>query len=73
MISVQISGFNTKAEAEAFIDWYEGQGEQDAGYWFEARKEEGKIDISFMPTDIKKTFPIKWDGEQAHLVLKMVE
>lgn len=43
-----IEGFNTKAEAQAFADWYEGAGEQDAANWFEARKEEGVIDVDWM-------------------------
>ncbi len=25
----------TKEQAKVFVDWYEGQGEQDADVWFE--------------------------------------
>jgi hypothetical protein len=35
MITVSVSGFSNKEQAQVFVDWYEGQGEQDAGYWFE--------------------------------------
>jgi uncharacterized protein YodC (DUF2158 family) len=35
MLKVIVSGFNTIEEAQVFCDWYEGQGEQDASYWFE--------------------------------------
>ena len=73
MISVLVTGFNTKAEAEAFIEWYEGQGEQNAAVWLEARTAEGEIDTSFMPVDLSKTYPIKWCGDQSHMVLKMME
>lgn len=35
MISVVVRGFNTVKEAQEFINWYEGAGEQDAYGWFE--------------------------------------
>jgi hypothetical protein len=66
-----VKGFKTKAQVEAFIGWYEGQGEQDAAYWFEVRKEEGKIDIDFMETDCQKTYPIKWEENKTNLFLKI--
>jgi hypothetical protein len=52
--TLTIKGFKTKEQALEFAKWYEGQGEQDAAYWFEERKEEGKIDIDFMPVDVWK-------------------
>lgn len=36
-ISVVFKGFKTPEQAQAFVDWYEGQGEQDACVWFECR------------------------------------
>ena len=35
MITVTVSGFSNKEQAQVFVDWYEGQGEQDVGYWFD--------------------------------------
>lgn len=57
---VNIKGFKSKAQAEEFISWYSEQGEQDAGYWFEARKEEGTLDCNFMP--VIDTYPLVWIG-----------
>ena len=54
MFEIRITGFKTRAQASAFYDWYEGQGEQDAGVWFECQKSEGKIDVDFMPVDVQK-------------------
>lgn len=53
MYNLTFTGFKTKAQAEAFRDWYSGQGEQDATVWFECRKEEGEIDVDFMPVDVQ--------------------
>lgn len=71
MPNLMISGFKTRAQVEAFINWYEGQGEQDACVWFECRKAEGTLDVESMPTDCKKTYPIKWDKDTANMVLKI--
>ena len=57
--SLQINGFKTKAQVKAFIDWYEGQGEQDSSIWFECRKDEGEIDVDTMQVDLKH--PYVWD------------
>lgn len=38
-IKLTITGFKSVAEAEAFAEWYSGQGEQDASIWFEEREE----------------------------------
>lgn len=51
--SLTLTGFKTKAQAEAFLSWYEGQGEQDACIWFDELKHKGKIDVDFMPVDVK--------------------
>jgi hypothetical protein len=75
-ITLEISGFKSKAQAEAFLDWYEGQGEQDACVWFECRKAEGKIDTDFMPVDIRKTYHSTgkykqpWDGNTLKAVIE---
>lgn len=68
-----IEGFKTKAQAETFIKWYEGQGEQDASVWFGDRMSEEIIDVNFMPVDCCKTYPIKWDGDTVRMILKISE
>lgn len=45
---VIITGFSSLAEAEEFVSWYAGQGEQDSTIWFECRKDEGLIEHSSM-------------------------
>lgn len=45
---VVITGFSSLKEAEEFVNWYAGQGEQDSSVWFECRKEEGLIKPSVM-------------------------
>jgi len=61
MYNLIIRGFNTKAEVEAFSDWYGGQGEQDAYIWFECRKDEGEIDVKSMNVDSSKN--VGWANE----------
>lgn len=58
MYELHIKGFKTKQQVECFIDWYEGQGEQDAIPWFECRMDDENLDVSFMPVDCTK--PYKW-------------
>ena len=48
MYEIRITGFKTKEQANEFISWYEGQGEQEAQVWFEIAKDAGKIDVDFM-------------------------
>ena len=71
MFEVHIKGFNTKAEAESFVDWYSASGEQDAVPWFESQKDNGVIETDFMGTDCSKTYPTKWKDNVIDLVLKM--
>ncbi len=52
---LRLKGFRTKEQVEAFFDWYGGQGEQDASVWFEERRDEGEIDVDFMPVDVMKS------------------
>ena len=33
---VIFDGFETEKQAQAFADWYEGSGEQDAGNWLDS-------------------------------------
>lgn len=71
--TLTIKGFKTKEQVKAFASWYEGQGEQDASIWFECRKEEGEIDVDFMPVDCQAMFG-KWDdfeGKNMDLILKI--
>jgi len=70
MFKLEISGFRSKEEVKAFIEWYEGQGEQSAEIWFECRMDEGEIDRSFMPVDCKATYPIKFEGDTGFMVIK---
>ena len=35
MYTVTFTGFKTALQAQAFADWYEGQGEQDVATWME--------------------------------------
>ncbi len=55
--SLKLNGFKTKAQVKAFIDWYEGQGEQDAAIWFECSPELG---VDFMPVDGREKYI--WEG-----------
>ena len=71
MFSVLVSGFPDKAAAEAWINWYEGSGEQDTSIWLDEalreRRTPGKSITAY--TDIEATYPIKWEGETAQLKL----
>ena len=67
MIKVEITGFNTAIEAREFVDWYEGQGEQDAAAWFEERVNEGVMHTGFMGLCKK---PV-WDGDTLKVQLVM--
>lgn len=33
-ITVTFTGFTSRKQAETFVEWYSGQGEQDADPWF---------------------------------------
>lgn len=67
MYSVKVCGFNTEEEARQFIQWYEGQAEQDIDIWLECRRNEGLIETTGMLTDVKKTYPITFVDNQAEL------
>lgn len=63
MYEIIVKGFKTKEQAEKFIGWYEGSGEQMIDEW---------TDVS-MNTDMFATFPLKWNGNQIALVLDIEE
>jgi hypothetical protein len=68
MYSLKLEGFKTKEQVKAFIDWYEGQGEQDSAEWFECNE---KLGVSFMGVDLKTEY--KWDGNTLIAKLNMEE
>ena len=71
MFTLMITGFRTQKEVDAFVDWYEGQGEQDADIWFECRQAEGDIECDSMHTDMSKDhWPPKRDGEATIIRVK---
>ena len=65
---VVIKGFSSLAEAEEFVQWYSGQGEQDSAIWFECRKEEGLIEHSRMYHKSSST-----DGNTVTMELELYE
>lgn len=69
--TLKIEGFKSKRQVEEFIRWYGGQGEQNAADWFDARMAEGKLDVDFMPVHIQETYPIKFNGNEGKMVLKI--
>jgi len=69
LFSVNITGFESKEEAQAFIDWYSGQGEQDSEFWFECRQDEGEIKHSKMLVD-SKTYPLKWNENSVEMKME---
>lgn len=71
MYEVVVKGFKTKAEAETFLNWYEGSAEQDIDIWLDCRRDEGLIETLSMNTNIQKTFPLKWNDNSLELHLKM--
>lgn len=66
MFSIKISGFKNKAQAETFVHWYEGQGEQDITVWLECRDD---IDVKYINTKLSETFPLKWEGDCLQMVV----
>jgi hypothetical protein len=70
MFKLEISGFQSMEEVEAFIKWYEGSGEQHASIYFEELKLRGKIDRDFMPIDCGSTYPITFIENTGFMVIK---
>lgn len=67
MANLIIKGFRNDEHAKAFIHWFEGQGEQDAGVWFDEKVKEANQTVN-----CKKTFPIKKD-EQGNFIMILNE
>lgn len=43
MFEIKIKGFKTKEAAQEFMNWYEGQGEQDLYMWMEYQEKGNTI------------------------------
>lgn len=68
--NVLVSGFKSRAEADEFIKWFDGQGEQDLAYWFEEAASKNPDIRPALIVDIEKTFPIQSFGTVRLLQLK---
>jgi len=68
-LSLTIKGFKNKEQVQCFIDWYEGQGEQDASGWFEENEDE--IGTDFMAVDCSKKYEWNEDGTNLTAWLKI--
>jgi hypothetical protein len=66
---LHIKGFKTKAQAKAFAEWYESQGEQDSSIWFQFRKDSGEIDVDFMGVDCSRELEWKENILTMHLAI----
>lgn len=53
--SLKLTGFKTKEQVEALLDWYEGSGEQQAGDWLENQD----VGATFMPVNLN--VPYSWN------------
>lgn len=69
MYELVIKGFKNKDEAETFLSWYSGQGEQDAAYWYEevARTKDVR---DWIGCDDGHPDNNKWTGDQLTMVVK---
>lgn len=57
--SLKINGFRNMNEVKAFINWYEGQGEQGASIWFHEDVLQGNMDRDFIGIDTSKPYEVK--------------
>jgi len=71
MYQLIIKGFKNKEDVETFISWFEGSGEQSVGDWFDAREYHGelKTDTRNILTNMRETFPLRWEGDSALMVV----
>jgi hypothetical protein len=69
MYSLKFNGFKTQKQAQAFLDWYGGQGEQDAQFWFECRMDDDGLDVNFMPVD-NSVIPV-WEDTVLNAQIKV--
>ena len=70
MYELVIKGFKNKDEAETFLSWYSGSGEQDASIWFECRIQEGLPIREYMDVDHLDKETGVWNGNQLTMVVK---
>lgn len=54
MVNVLVTGFETEEQAAIFMDWFEGQGEQDCISWFQERLSDNKNPVVNMKEYIKE-------------------
>lgn len=67
MFSVIVKGFPTKEAAEAWVGWYEGQGEQDVSTWMDEQLNAR----TSANTDCQATYPLEWDNDTVELFLNV--
>ncbi len=68
MYTVNVIGFDTKEQAEAFVQWYENSGEQTLSEVICDSNPE--LNIDHMNTDMKK-YSLDWNGNTITLPLVM--
>lgn len=66
--TIELAGFKTKAQAEAFLTWYSNSGEQEASEDFTCRVEEGSLDVTYMGITSNM-----WEGSTMKVVMDIQE
>ncbi len=69
-ITVQLTGFKTKKQAEEFVRWYCEAGEQDSAIWFDDRKD--KIGCRFISIEGEE-FPLKWNDNTLSVSVTVIK
>jgi hypothetical protein len=64
---LKLTGFRTKQQVDEFLNWYGGQGEQDAAEWFDCRDGLG---VRYMNVDYSQT--PTWKDHTLTAVLNMI-
>ena len=67
-ITLTIKGFQSKAQVDAFVNWYVRSGEQDIALDLEIGNEDGKLGCNYMNADCHQPTP-GWDGNKATMFL----
>ena len=67
--SLTLRGFKTKQQVQEFLNWYEGQGEQDSCIWFECQ--DNMDGVTTMNVDVRKEY--EWDGNNLIAYLQMLK
>ena len=65
--SITLHGFDTKEQAQMFLDWFDGQGEQDITYWIECGENLNGLRYVGVNNLVKE----KWNGNTLEAQLKM--